>query len=57
MGTGGEVRILNIAKALTGTQPAAYRGHRMSTTRVREIFGMSSRIETLVTGSRIVTKR
>jgi hypothetical protein len=55
--TGGEVRILTITKALTGTRPTAYRGHRMSADKVREIVGTSSSIEMLVTGSRLVIKR
>jgi hypothetical protein len=39
------------------TRPAAYHRLWMSAARVRVIFRMSSAIETLATGSRIVAKR
>jgi hypothetical protein len=57
MGTGGEVRILTIAKALTRTQPTAYHCHLMSAANVREIFGLASAMEMLTNGSRIIIKR
>jgi hypothetical protein len=57
MGVGGDVRITTITKALMGTRPIVYHSHQMSVARDKEIFGMSSVIETLVTALRIVTKR
>jgi hypothetical protein len=60
MGTGGEVRIPTIAKALTGTQLVALSwspDERGRDIMVREISWTSAAAETLTTRSRIVFKR